>query len=467
MKKMLLTDVTLKEISKNSEFSLSFKENVEIVKLLNKINIDIIELPMIKNKTADTLLVKTIATVVKGSVLSIPTELSVDGIDTAWNAVKEANCARIQIGVPTSTVQMEYICRKKPKAVLEMITTLVSKAKTYTKDVEFVAEDATRSDYDFLCSAIKNAVAAGATTVTLSDTAGCMMANEFAEFVARVVSGAEIGENINIGVQCSNDMDMAVATAVSAFEKGATEIKVMSTGNNITSLSSLIRVMRVRGTELEIGANVKITEAQRVISQIDRIAHKKQDKKNDIGITDDVTDFVLNVHDDISEVTKAIFKLGYDLSEEDCNNVYNEFKNIANKKTVGAKELDTIIASVALQVPSTYVLDSYVINSGNIITATANLKITKNGEEMRGIGSGDGPIDAAFQAVEQVIGHHYELDDFQIQSVTEGREAMGYALVKLRSNGKLYAGKGISTDIIGASIRAYINALNKIVYEEA
>ena len=465
--KMLLTDVTLKEISKSTELSLSFKESVEIAKLLNKINIDIIELPVIKNKTADTLLIKSIAAVVKGSTLSIPTELSSDGVDTAWDAVKDADSSRIQISVPTSTVQMEYMCRKKPKAVLEMITELVTKAKSHTDNIEFVAEDATRSDFDFLCSAINNAVAAGATTVTVSDTAGCMMANEFADFVAQVVAGANLDNNITVGVQCSNEMDMAVATAVAAFEQGATEIKVMSTGNNITSLLSLIRVMRVRGTELDISANVKITEAQRIISQIDRIARKKQDKQNDIGITDDVTDFVLNVHDDISEVTKAIFKLGYDLSEEDCNNVYNEFKNIANKKTVGAKELDTIIASVALQVPATYVLDSYVINSGNIITATANLKISKNDEELRGIAIGDGPIDAAFQAIEQVIGHHYELDDFQIQSVTEGREAMGYALVKLRSNGKLYAGKGISTDIIGASIRAYLNALNKIVYEEA
>jgi len=146
--------------------------------------------------------------------------------------------------------------------------------------------------------------------------------------------------------------------------------------------------------------------------------------------------------------------------------VYNEFKNIAEKKTVTAKELEAIIASVALQVPNTYSLETYVINSGNIINSTANLEIIKEGQTLRGVGIGDGPIDAAFVAIEQVIGHHYELDDFQIQSVTEGREAMGHALIKLRNNGKLYAGTGISTDIIGASIRAYINALNKIVYEE-
>ena len=120
-----------------------------------------------------------------------------------------------------------------------------------------------------------------------------------------------------------------------------------------------------------------------------------------------------------------------------------------------------------MQVPSTYKIKSYVINSGNVITATANILLDKDGAEVRGVGIGDGPIDAAFAAIEIIVGHHYELDDFQIQTVTEGRDAMGSALVKLRANGRVYSGNGISTDIIGASIRAYLSALNKIVYEDA
>ena len=148
--------------------------------------------------------------------------------------------------------------------------------------------------------------------------------------------------------------------------------------------------------------------------------------------------------------------------------MFEEFSRVAEKKNfVGTRELDAIVASAAMQVPQVYKIRNYVINSGNVITATANIQLEKDGVEMRGIGAGDGPIDAAFQAIEQIIGHKYELDDFQIQTVTEGRDAMGQALVKLRSNGKVYSGKGISTDIIGASIRAYISAVNKIVYEEA
>ena len=140
---------------------------------------------------------------------------------------------------------------------------------------------------------------------------------------------------------------------------------------------------------------------------------------------------------------------------------------LAEKKQISTKELDAIIANTALQVAPTYKLKNYVINSGNVMAATANIVLEKNGEELQAVCIGDGPIDAAFVTIEQIVGRHFELDDFQIQSVTEGREAFGGAVVKLRSNGKLYSGKGISSDIIGASISAYINALNKICFEEA
>jgi 2-isopropylmalate synthase len=175
----------------------------------------------------------------------------------------------------------------------------------------------------------------------------------------------------------------------------------------------------------------------------------------------------LTAQDERSSVDLAVTKLGYDLSEEDSINVYNAFKAIAEKKEkVSLKELDAIVASSAMQVPSTYKLDTYVITSGNTISATAHIKLIKNGQPVEGVYIGDGSIDAAFQAIENIVGCHYELDDFQLQAVTEGREAMGQTLVKLRSGTKVYSGIGISTDIVGAGIRAYLSALNKIIYEE-
>ena len=166
-------------------------------------------------------------------------------------------------------------------------------------------------------------------------------------------------------------------------------------------------------------------------------------------------------------MTAAAAKLGYDLSPEDAVSVFDAFQRIAKRKeVVGNRELDAIVASAALQVPATYVLDNYIINSGNTIRATARVQINKGEEVREAVSMGDGPIDAAFLAIEQIVGTHYELDDFQIQSVTEGQEAMGETIIKLVSDGKVYSGRGISTDIVGSAIRAFINALNKIVYEE-
>ena len=175
----------------------------------------------------------------------------------------------------------------------------------------------------------------------------------------------------------------------------------------------------------------------------------------------------LDSNDDSDTVLAAVMKLGYDLSEEDSAKVYEEFLRVASKRKVTLTELEAIVATVALQVTPTYKLVNYVVNSSNVITSSAQITLEKDGENLQGISVGDGPIDAAFLALEQIMGTHFELDDFQIQSVTQGKEAMGSALVKLRKEGKLYSGNGISTDIISASIKAYINAVNKIVYEEA
>ena len=180
------------------------------------------------------------------------------------------------------------------------------------------------------------------------------------------------------------------------------------------------------------------------------------------------SDLFLTVHDTEEAVSAATVRLGYDLSEEDTQRVYAAFKQIADKKEkVSFKELDAIVASCAMQVPATYKLDTYVITSGNTISATAHIKLVHNNDTVEGVYIGDGSIDAAFQAIEKITGCHYELDDFQLQAVTEGREAMGQTVVKLRAGGKVYSGRGISTDIVGAGIQAYLSALNKIVYEEA
>ena len=222
------------------------------------------------------------------------------------------------------------------------------------------------------------------------------------------------------------------------------------------------------GNRYGFASGIRYTELHRIVKQIGWVVDNAKSTKGSVtsAVIDDEP-LHLDQNDDKDTVAASVAKLGYDLSEEDKSRVYDEFLRVAQKKKVGAKELEAIVASVALQVSPTYELINYVVNSGNIISTSAQITLKKDGEQLTGICIGDGPIDAAFSAIEQIIGYRYELDDFQIQAVTEGTEAMGSALVKLRSEGKLYSGNGISTDIIGAGIRAYINAVNKIVYEEA
>ena len=182
----------------------------------------------------------------------------------------------------------------------------------------------------------------------------------------------------------------------------------------------------------------------------------------------DKADILLDEDSTITQVAQAAQTLGYDISDEDLGQVCKALIQVCEKKgSVGAKEFESLIASFAMQAPSTYHLESYTTSCGNLTSSMSQVTLRSGDEILCGVSTGDGPIDSVFRAIEQCIGHHYELDDFQIQAVTEGKEALGSALVRLRNNGKLYAGNGSSTDIVAASIRAYINALNKIVYEEA
>ncbi len=464
MKNINVVDMTL---CRNNS-TLSFKEKIEIVRQLEKLNINAVELPAIENNKTDILLVRTISSFVQKSIISVSGGMSEAGVDYALEALSATKNPRVRIELPVSPVGMEYTCHKKAPKMLELISLLVEKAKKSCSDVEFCAVDATRAEEQFLTDAVKAAIDAGATLITLCDTAGEMMPDEFAGFVDDVKSRVPELESVNLGVSCENKNGMANAAAAMVARDSADTVKT-AVSPGAVSLEVFAETIKNCGANCGLSSTLKSTELHRIIRQVSRII-----KTNDItdGVENnehiDEASVYLDKSDDQIAVTAMTQKLGYDLSTEDAEKVFEEFKKLAEKKEkVGAKELDAIIAAVALQVPQTYKLMSYIINTGNIITASAQVKLNKaDMGEVEGVSMGDGPIDAAFRAIEQITGTHYELDDFQIQSVTEGREAMGSALIRLRANGRLYSGSGISTDIIGASINAYLGAVNKIVYEE-
>ena len=459
MKQIRIADTTL--CKENSHFS--FKEKLEIARQLERLCVDVIELPEIINEKTDILFVRTVASFVKKSVISVAAGSTIDSIEKAAQALSNTARPSIRIELPVSPALMEYNLHKKSAKMIKYIEDCVKKAREYCDDVEFCAIDATRAEKDFLKDAVKAAVEAGATTISVCDSASSMLPDDFAEFAEKIGKKADVP----VGVKCDNKNGLATASSILSVRN---DIKIVKTAvdGECTPLEEFATMIKNCGDTYDFASNIRYTEMHRIIKQINRIAGNVSNENSAIAIANsDENTIHLDVKDSKDDVVVAVKMLGYDLSEEDENNVYEEFLRVAEKKNVGAKELDAIIASVALQVPASYKLVSYIINNGNIINSSAQITLEKDGAQLSGISIGDGPVDAAFLAIDQIVGHHYELDDFQIQSVTQGKEAMGSAVVKLRNGSKLYSGNGISTDIIGASIKAYLNAVNKIVYEEA
>lgn len=467
MRNIFLSDVTMKQPAEAGGVVFSFREKIELAKLLDKVGVPVIETAPIVNRRTDSLLIKSLASAVRDSVIATPLALTEkDAVEITWSALKEARQARLQVVAPVSTVQMEYICRLKPAAVLEKVQAQVAAAKAVCSEVEFVAEDAGRSEPEFLRKITDAAAAAGASIVTICDTAGNLLPEEFYASVKAVREN--LPEQVRLGVKISNELFLADACAISAVMAGADEVKTAACGDFTASLENLVYILKTRGSEHGVTCSVRDTELRRTINQIRRMGDAKRGKSVYDSSVHDESDAVLTIHDDMTAVMKAVAGIGYDLGEEDAVNVYNAFTRIAAKKeSVGIKELDAIVASAALQVPQTYKIQDYVINSGNIITATSHIRLEKDGQILDGVAVGDGPVDASLLAIEQIVGRHFELDDFQVRAVTEGREAMGETIVRLRStDGRIFSGRGISTDIIGSSIRAYVSAVNKIIYEE-
>ena len=468
MKTIKFIDMTLTASAAMRESALTFKEKLEVARSLDRLKVDAIELPPITGGKADQLANRTIAAMV-GATLSAAVDIAADNVEETWESVRSARRPQLNLLAPVSPVQMEYSCHKKAPAMLKAIAEQVGKARFCCENVEFSAVDATRAEPAFLYTAIDAAIQAGANRVTLCDTAGVMLPDEFGAFVADVKANVPALERAELYVQISDEMSMAAACAAAAIGQGAAGVKCAAVAAGYPTLSQMAKLVQVKGDAMDIATGLRTTELTRAVGQLERLLTPAPEGESPLGnvTVGEAAGVCLDANDEIGEVVKVVRQLGYDLSDEDNARVYEAFRRVADKKHfVGTRELDAIVASTALQVPSTYRIENYVINSGNVITATANILLDKSGEKLRGVGVGDGPIDAAFLAIEQIIGHHYELDDFQIQTVTEGRDAMGSALVKLRAGGRVYSGNGISTDIIGASIRAYISALNKIVYEE-
>lgn len=462
MKKINITDITLKKLSEEREISLLFREKSAIASCADLLGTDAVELPMVKNLREDTIIYKTIAQNVQKATLSIPVGFNKEDIASAWECVKDAKNPRLQIELPVSTIQMEYTYHIKQDKMLSKIGELIKEAKTFCDDIEFVALDATRADEDFLVAAAKEAEANGAGVITVCDNAGASIPEEIASMVKKIKEAV----NISVYVQVSDKINMGVASAFAAIKEGADGLKCAMAGEDVLLTGEIADAISVCSAQLDAETMLNNTKIHASIDDmLQSINHESYKTEK---VVSEKKKILLDSDASLSQVAKAADILGYDLSEADLGNVHKSLIQVCDKKgAVGAKEFEALIASSAMQAPSTYHFESYTTTCSNSSSSMSQVTLSCDGETICGVSAGDGPIDSVFRAIEQCVGHHYEVDDFQVQSVTEGKEALGSALVRLRNNGKLYSGNGTSTDIVAASIRAYINALNKIVFEEA
>lgn len=463
MNNIKVSDISLRVADSALASGLSFKEKLEIAKLLEKLNVDVIETSYVTEDPADAVLLRTLASTVKNATLSVAVYPDTASVDRAWEAVKKASKPRLNVITSTSTVQMEYMYHMKSKVMAEKITECIKKAAQYGAEVEYTAEDATRSDRDFLVSVINSAIECGATIITLCDATGEMLPEEVSAFIADIKADVPALEKVTLSFETRDEIGLSSAVCLAAAKSGAQQIKVASCGiMGFTSLEKFMHILQVRRDTLGFESNIKFTELQRTCSRLEALTgHTGRISSDDAEAKVELT-----TDSDMMTVRRRINALGYDVADEDMAKIYTLFMELAAKKKVDDRDLEALVAESARQVAPTYQLENYVINSGSSISATAFIEVNRKGVPLKTVAIGDGPIDAAFLAIDQLLGHHFELEDFRIQAVTEGREAQGDAVVKLRANGKLYSGRGLSTDIIGASIRAYLSAVNKIVYEE-
>ena len=423
MRQIKICDMTMLQEAKHRErFSLTFKEKTEIAELLDNIGVDVIALEGADDDKADILRLKAISGIVKNAALAVSVKPNKENIDLISDAVKEAKHKRLVLSLPVSTVQMEYSYRLKQDGMLQLIKENLEYMAGICPDTEFVAMDATRADRDFLCEVLRTAAGAGARTITLYEESGKMLPKEFGRFVSELMAQVPELANVSLGVGCSNAITMAAACLMEAMEAGASELKVASFAVDTAFFNDISRVIFEKEEELGIRTKLNPTATAETIGRIRWMCKTGKSK------TSAFDNEVLGQSPD---------------NDDEIDEAFNE------------------------EVPEIFKIDSYTINTGSVMTSTAHIRLNKNGRLLEEVVMGDGPIAASFLAIERITGMHYELEDFQIKAISEGRDALGQALVRLRSSQGLYTGVGRSIDIIGACIKAYVNALNKIAGKES
>lgn len=491
-------DTTLRDGEQSPGCSMNIKEKIEIAKQLEKMGVDVIEAGFAIASPGDFASVMAVAKTVKNAVVASLCRAMPKDIDRAYEAVKYAQHPRIHTFIATSDIHMKYKLRASEEEVLETAVNMVKHAKKYCSDIEFSAEDASRSNPAFLFRVFEAVIKAGATVINVPDTVGYTTPDEYYNLIKSIREGVPNIDMAEISVHCHNDLGMAVANTLAAVRAGATQVE--STINGIgeragnAAMEELVMALNTRKDFYGVRTNIDATQiygASQLVSKITgmKIQHNKpivgrnafahESGIHQHGVLANSSTYEIMTPESIGLSTNSIIlgkhsgrhafenrlkELGYTLTSEQLEDIFKNFKDLADKKKViYDKDLEALIQEKAIEVLETCKLNQFTINCGNTITSTATINMNKNNEDFEEVALGHGPIDAAFKAIEKIVDDKFDLEDYSLNSVTEGEDAQGEAIVKIKRYGKLYTGRGLSTDVVEASIKAYINAINKML----
>lgn len=502
--RIIIFDTTLRDGEQSPGASLNVYEKVEIARQLAKLNVDVIEAGFPVSSPAQFEAVQRISDQVDAIIAGLARAKEID-IKSAYDALKNAKRYRIHTFSSTSDIHImgkfgeeKYgrTLKEKRKTVLKMSRDAVMYAKTFTDDVEFSAEDAGRTDIGYLADIIEVAIAAGATTVNIPDTTGYTFPSEFGAKIAELRKRVKNIDQAVISVHCHDDLGLAVANSLSGIEKGARQVECTINGigerAGNASLEEVVMALKVRKDLFKYFTNIKTEEiynTSKMVSSFSGIivqpnkaivgenafAHESgihqdgmlKDRQTYEIMTPEVvgvqkTKIVLGRHSGRHGLKARLVELGYNLSEEEIKRIYDKFVALADKKKeIFDDDLRLIMGDEKIYNNTDYYELEYLhINAGTNSIPTATVKIKCNDKTYKESAIGDGAVDASFNAVERALKIKPRLESYHVRSVTSGRQAMGEAIVRLRKNDISFTGRGVSTDIIEASVKAYLQALN-------
>ncbi|MBI9017409.1 MAG: 2-isopropylmalate synthase [Phycisphaerae bacterium] len=495
---IVIFDSTLRDAEQSPGASLNISEKVEIAHQLAKLNVDVIEAGFPVSSPVQFQAVQRIAREVEGPIIAGLARTVKKDIDSAAEALQNAKRWRIHTFTSTSKVHMEHMLRMSSDKVLAKAVEAVEYARSLTPDVEFSCQDATRTEQAFLREMVQAAIEAGATTINIPDTVGYGIPHDYAMMIADLVENVPGAKNIIISTHCHNDLGLATANSIAAVHAGARQIECTINGlgerAGNASLEECVMALSVRKDILKLETQIETAEIYRTSRMVARLmgidvqpnkaivganafAHEsgihvdgllKNRETYEIMTPESVgvtkTKLVLGRHSGRHGFKVRCEELGFEMTEEILTEAYEKFLVLADKKKeVFDEDLIALLSDETEELKETFKLDYMQVSSGTATLPSATVRVLQGELILQQAAWGDGPVDAAFNAINAAINMQPKLEKYTISAVTAGKEAMGQAVVRIKEGGRIFVGHGVSTDIIEASTKAYINALNHMM----